>query len=149
MVELATLRQDVFAAIRTLLVANKPTYTYNSETVTYSIAAEYPEDNPSFPLIVINKPTVNDERITMDASTGDQVIDIQLDFYAKAIHGKKAIDAGQDSAMATIMGNISTFISSDKIAPMDDFWSDSGNSVIEDNNQTINTASSTMRWKLG
>ena len=149
MVELATVRQDVFAAIRTLLVANKPSYTYNSETITYNIVAEYPAKKPSFPLIVINKPTVNDERITMDGSTGDQMIEVQLDFYAKDMHEKKAIDAGQDSAMATIMGNISTFISNDKIAPMDDFWTDSGNSVIEDNNQIINTASSTMRWKLG
>jgi hypothetical protein len=147
-IALASIRQGVFEAIRALLVNNKPTYTYNSATQTYNIYAEYPRSNPSFPCIVINKASIEDERLTMDALTGDESIEVQLDFYAKELHGKKAIDAGVDGAMNTIIGNIATFQSSNGIVPQSDFWTDNGSSTFEENNQVVNTASSLMRFRL-
>jgi len=147
-VTLSTLRQATFASVRALLIANKPTYTYNSGTITYTILAEYPRTTPVFPCIVINKGNPKDIRITLDASTGDQMIEVTLDFYAKELHGTKAIDAGQDSAMNTFIGNISTFIATDKLIPQEDFWTDIPSPPFQDNNQIINTGSSTVRFKL-
>ena len=51
--------------------------------------------------------------ISLDASTAQYEVSIQLDLYAKELHGKKAIDAGQDGIHSTIVGNISTFIGTD------------------------------------
>ena len=147
-VSLATIRQDLFSSLQTLLVANKPTYTYNLTTITYTITSAYPQDNPTFPLIVINKGLIEDQRITMNAATGEEMIEVQLDFYAKELHGTKAIDAGQDGAMNTIIGNISVFISTDGLIPMENFWTDSGIVPFQDKNQILNNSTSIMRFKL-
>jgi len=147
-ISLATIRTGTYTSIFTLLTANKPTYTYNSATQTYTIYSEYPQKNPSFPCIVINKANITNELITMAGTTNDSSIEVQLDFYAKELHGIKAIEAGQDGAMNTIIGNIATFIGTDKISPQEEFWTDTSVSPIEDNNQVINTSSSTVRFKL-
>lgn len=148
MVSEETIRQDVFTAIRTLLIANKPTYTYDGDTITYTIVAEYPKDDSVFPCIVINKSMVSLTTLTLDAETSDKGIEVNMDFYAKEEHGKKAIDIAQDSVMHTFVGNVPTFVSTDKLIPTEDFWTDSGNSTFQDKNQIINTATSTARFKL-
>ena len=148
-VEQATIRQDVFAALSTLLIANKPTYTYDGTEFTYNIVAEYNRKNPQFPLIVLNKAMITFPIITLDGETGDVEIEVDMEFFAKELHGKVAIDAGMDSAMNTILNNISTFIGTNKLIPQEDFWTDSGNSVVQDENQVLNTATSTARFKLG
>ena len=144
----ATIRQDVYSAVRTLLVANKPTYTYDSATQTYSIVAEYGRQASSFPYIVINPASVQVILLDLDGSGEDYAIEVQLDFYALESHRKKAIDAGQDSARNTFIGNISTFISTDKLSPQEDFWTDTPSPPFQDNGQIINTGSSIVRFKL-
>lgn len=149
MVSSATIRQDVFDAIRTLIIANKPTYTYNGTTFTYTVLAEYPGEDGVFPCIVINKANIVMPTITMDAQTLDREIEVPMDFYAKEAHGKKAIDVGQDGLMDTFTTNIPTFIATNKLIPQEDFWQDSGNSTFEDKKQVLNMATSTVRFKLG
>jgi hypothetical protein len=51
--------------------------------------------------------------------------------------------------MNAFIGNISTFITTNKLIPQEDFWKDSGNSTFEDKGQIIHTATSTVRFKLG
>lgn len=148
MVEASTIRQGVFNALRSLIIANKPTYTYNGTVYTYDVVAEYPKDNPTFPCIVLNKANITMPLITLDASTGDYEIEVSLELFAKEAHGKKAIDIGQDGLHSIFVGNISSFISTDGLIPTEDFWTDSGNSIFEDRNQVINTATSTIRFKL-
>jgi hypothetical protein len=146
----ATIRQGVFSAISTLIIANKPTYTHNGTTYTYIVVAEYPDTDSMFPCIVINKANILMPTITMDAVTLDREIEVPMDFYAKETQGgKKAIDIAQDSIMNTMVGNIPTFIATDKLVPQEDFWQDSGSSVFEDKKQVLNTATSTVRFRLG
>jgi len=147
-IALATIRTGTYTSLFTLLTANKPTYTYNSGTLTYTIYSAYPQKNPSFPCIVINKAVIKNPLITMAGTTNDTEIEVTFDYYAKELHGIKAIEAGQDGTMNTIIGNIATFIATDKISPQEDFWSDGVVSPIEDNNQLINTSQSTVRFKL-
>lgn len=145
----ATVRQGTYSAIRTLLVANKPTYTPTGGTLqTYSIVAEYPKDNPSFPLIVLNSPLVDPTLITMDGSGNEQPIDVQLDLYTKEAHGMKAIDAGMDSIQATILDNQATLKDTDKLVLMEDAFDESNPSNFEENNQQINTKSVIIKMKL-
>lgn len=147
-VSASTIRQDVFTAIRALIIANKPTYTYDGTVYTYGVVAEYPRDNPNFPSIVLNKSNINVIPLTMDAETLDYTVEVKLDFYAKELHGKKAIDVAQDGLLATFIGNISTFIVTDGIIPQEDFWTDDASTIFEDNKQIINSATSTMRFTL-
>ena len=148
-VSATTITQDVFTALRTLIIANKPTYTYNGTTFTYTMVAEYPKDNPTFPVVVLNESSVNVVLLTFDGGGRDYGIEVQLDFYAKEAHGKKAIDAGRDSLRNTFLNNIPTFINDDGLIPMDDFWDDSNiSSLQESKNQIINTGSSLLKFML-
>ncbi len=149
MVTAATIRQNVFSTLRTLISDNLPTYNDKDENLqTYSIVAKYSEKDAPFPCIVLNKALIIVPPLTMDAQTVDYEIEVQLQFCAKSSHGKEAIDAGQDSLLNTFIGNIPTFISTDKLIPMEDFWTDNDSSIFEDNNQIVNTATSIVRFKL-
>ena len=145
-----TLSQDVFTKLRTLIIANKPTYTYGNPlvTFTYDLESEYPRTNPSFPIVVLNESSIKIALLNFDGSGRDYEVEVQLDFYAKELHGKKAIDAGRDGLRNTFVNNIPTFINDDGLIPMDDFWDDSNTSPFQDKNQVINTGSSLIKFVL-
>ena len=144
----ATISSDVFTALRTLIIANKPTYTYNGVTFTYTMVAEYPRDNPTFPIVVLNESSVKVSLLALDGSGTDYEVEVQLDFYAKELHGRKAIDAGRDGLRATFIGNIDNFKNTDGLNPMEDFWDDSNTTPFQDRNQLINTGSSLIKFNL-
>src|SRR3990167_4015650 len=144
----ATISSDVFTALRTLIIANKPTYTYNWTLFTYTMVAEYPRDNPTFPIVVLNESSISVKLLALDGSGTDYGVEVQLDFYAKELHGKKAIDAGRDGLRATFIGNISNFKNTDGLNPMEDFWDDSNTSPFQEGNQVINTGSSLIKFNL-
>ena len=148
MVELITLSQDVFSALRTLIIANKPTYVFDGTTYTYTLIAAQPNNDSVFPCVVLDDSDITDSRITLDAATGEQEIEVKLDFYALYMHGKKAIAAGRDGLRNTFIGNIASFIT-DKLIPKEDFWTDTSGASMDIGNQKVNTASSTVRYKLG
>ena len=152
-IEIATIYEDVYAAIQALLVANKPTYERkNSEgkdvTFTYSIVAEYSRKDASFPVIVLNKSMITLILLNLDGSGEDYAIEIQMDLYAKEIHGKKALDEALSQLMATFIANFSSLESDNQLIPQKEFWEVSNNSTFEDNNQVLNTVSAIMRFKL-
>ena len=147
-VALATLSQDVFGALRTLIIANKPTYVFNGTTYTYTVVASQPNNDSTFPCVVLEDSDVKDTRITLNAETGEQEIDVTLTFYALEAHGKKAISVGRDGLRNTFFGNIPTFISSDKLSPQDDFWTDSGTGTDEYGGQKVNVGIATVRLKF-
>jgi len=142
------LRQDVYSAIRTLLVANKPTYDYGSETFTYSIVAEYGRQNASFPYIVLNPASVNVELLCLDGSAPDYMIEVQLDFYAKEQHRRVAIDAGADSVMDTIIDNQASLKSTDGLLLMQDPFDESNTTQFDDSQQVLNTKSLVIKVKV-
>ena|SRR3990167_5666244 len=144
----SAIKTDFFTAIRALVIANKPTYTFNGSTITYNVEAEYGGENPTFPMVVVNSSKVKLVLLNLDGSGNDYALETQLDFYAKELHGKKAIEVGQQSLMATFIGNIETFNTTDGILPMEDFWEDSNIDTFQDKNQLLNTGSSLIRFKL-
>lgn len=145
-VAIATLRGDVWTAINTLVQGNKPTYTYNSATQTYSVSANYPRQNPTFPLIVIPKSSVSINKLTLDAGTFTYDIEVRLDMYAKELHGEKAIEAAQDSLFNTFLGNISNFDTNNGLLPQEKFWDDSNVAKYKDREQVLNVGSSIARF---
>ena len=148
-VSIESIYEDVFAAIRTLLIANKPTYTYDDTEFTYDIIAEYPRNNPSPPLIVLNKAMINVSLINLDRSGEGYDIDVQMDLYTKELHGKAAIDKSLSQLMATFINNFSSLESDNSLIPNgDDFWEASNNSTFETENQILNTVSVIVRFKL-
>ena len=149
MVKQATIRQNTWTALSTLIEANLPTYSFNSEDFEYVFVSEMPNKDVVLPAIELGSARGNFITITMDGATGDIEIEIEIKFYAKELQGKKAIEVAQDDLMNVFIGNISTFIGTDKLVPQEDFWTDNPVSPIEINTQTINTATSTVRFKLG
>lgn len=151
-VDVEKIEQDVFTAIRALIIANKPTYTRTDQGVeeefTYNVEAEYPRENPSFPMIVINEPEVDIALINMDGSGEDYPVEVQLDFYAKEIHGKKAISEGKDPMRATFIGNRTSFDIDNGLLMDKNFWNDSNTSFFKNDNQLINTASVVLKFRL-
>lgn len=146
-VSTATIYEDVYDAIRTLLVANKPTYTYDGTVYTYNIIAEYGRADASFPCIVLNKSMIKMSLLTLDSGTHDYIIEVQMDLYAKEKHGKKVLDTALSSLLDLFVTNFSTLDTDNSLVPMEDFWDDSNNSEFEDRNQVLNTVSVIMRFK--
>lgn len=151
-VAVAKIEQDVYAAVRTLIIDNKPTYTRTilgtSTTFTYDVVSEYPKDNPTFPVVVLNESDVNVTTINQDGSGEEFMVEIQLDFYAKEAHGKKAISEGRDPLRNTFIGNKTAFDTDNGLIPMEDFWDNSSTSAFTDRNQLINTGSVIVKFML-
>jgi len=144
----AAIRQGVFARLRTLILANLPTYTYNSGTITYTMVASFPRDNPSFPVVVLNTASIKMIPINLSGDTQDYEVEVQIDFYAKELHGKLAIDTGQDELCASFIANRSAFDTADGLLLGDPFWDDSNISEFTSGNQVLNTGSSMVRFIL-
>ncbi len=140
--------EELFDVLRTLIIANKPTYTFDESTITYTLVAAYPKVNPTFPLVVLNEASINLVILNLDGSGEDYAIEVTLDFYAKEIHGRKAVVVGKDSLRATFLGNKNNFDTDNGLLMQEDFWEDSNISAFEDRNQIINTASSLVRFIL-
>ena len=147
-VSITTLSQDIYAAIRTLLVANKPSYTYDSVEYQYSIVAEYGDQNTSFPYIVINPVVVDPMLLNIDGSGEDYPVEVQLDFFALQIHRKKAIDVGVDSVRNTVLTSQTTLKDTDGLLLMENPLEESNTAPFEDNSQKLNTKSVTIKLKV-
>ncbi len=145
----AKLRQNVFTAIEALIGANLPSYSFDETAFEYIFVSKLPNEDAIFPVIVFGGTKGSPITITMDATTLDIEIEVTLEFYTKEQHGKKAIEVAQDSLMNTFIGNIPTFIGTDNLVPMEDFWTDNIISEIDIDNQVINTATSIVKFKLG
>ena len=143
-----TLRQDIYAAIRTLLVANKPSYDFADVTFEYSIVAEYGGQSDEFPYIVINPANVKPELLNIDGSGEDYMVEVQLDFYALEQHRKKAVDVGVDSVRATFINNQASLKSTNGLLLMQEPFDESNTTPFEDNNQKLNTSSMVIKLKV-
>ena len=98
-------------------------------------------------MIVLNKSMITLILLKLDGSGEDYAIEIQMDLYAKEIHGKKALDEALSQLMATFIANLSTLRDDESIVTQDDFWEVSNNATFEDNNQVLNTVSAVVRFK--
>ena len=144
----SSIRQGVFAALRTLIIAHKPTYTYNSGTITYSVVAAFPRDNPTFPIVVLNTASIKLIPINIDGSGERYEVEVRLDFYAKEIHGKLAIDTSQGELCATFLANRALFDTNNGLLFAEDFWEDSKPDSFSNGIETLNTGSSLVRFVL-
>jgi hypothetical protein len=141
----STLRQSVFAAINAMLIANKPTYTFNGTLYTYSIVAEYPSNDSVFPCIVLNKAVITPGAINMDASGIEITAKVKVDIYSPEKHGKKAIDVAMDKVMDALIDNKDTLKTTYGILLDDDFFDESNSTVFEDKKQILNTVSAIIK----
>ncbi len=147
-VAVATIASDVFTALRALIIANKPTYTYNETVFTYTLVAEHSRTNPSFPEVVLNSSAIKLKLLNLDGSGEDYEVEVQLDFYAKELHEIAAVEAGTDGLRNTFIGNITEFNDTDGLVAQEDFWDDSNIDSFSEGNQVLNTASVIIKFKL-
>ena len=148
MVDVESIRQDVFTALRTILVANVPTYTYASTEFTYSVIAEYSRQAADFPYILLNPALVKVELLNADGSGEEYSIIVQLDLYALELHRRQAIDVGIDSIRKTIIDNQSVLKDTYDLLLDQDPFDESETAPFEDNTQALNTGSIMLRMKL-
>ena len=147
-VESETIRQGVYSAIRTLLVANKPSYTYKDVEYEYTIVAEYGRQDASFPYIVLNKALINPMLLSLSGEGEIYEISVQLDIYALELHRKIVIDVALDSIQNTFLTNQSSLKSTDGLLLMQEPFDESNTTPFEDNGQVLNTASLIIKMKL-
>ncbi len=151
-VDTSSVGADVYTAIRTLVLANLPTYSRDiqgtSTTFTYNMVASYPKDNPVFPIVVVSDAEVDVVLLNLDGSGEDYGVTVQLDLYAKEAHGIKAVTEGKDSLRATFIGNLANFDTNNGMIPDEDFIDESNNAPFMDKNQTLNTSSLIFKFKL-
>ncbi len=148
MVVPATIRQGVYSAIRAILVANKPSYTYDGTTYEYSIVAEYGRQNSSFPYIVLNKAVIAPVLLNIDGSGEDYEISVQFDLYALEQHRKSVIDIALDSIQNTFIDNQDSLKSEYSLLLMQEPFDESNTTPFSDKNQILNTASLVIKLKL-
>ena len=141
-VELATIRQNTFATLFTLINNNKPT--------GWNVFSGYPEDeaNSNFPMIILNPAMIKPIIVTMDGG-GIIVedIDAEVEFFALGKKGKDQIDIGKDNVQNTILSNSST-LDTYKLYLKEDPFDDSNVDVFISGKQKINTGSSIIKLGL-
>ena len=142
-----TIRQNVYDAINTLLVANKPSYTYKGTEFEYTIVAEYGRQASSFPYIVLNKALIGVELLNIDGSGEDFKISVQLDIFALELHRKKNVDVALDSIQNTFLTNQTSLKDTDGLLLMQEPFDESNTTPFEDNGQVLNTASLIIKMR--
>ena len=137
---LATIRQNVFANLYTLINTNKPS--------GWNVLAKFPEDEASFPCIVIDSANVKPTIVTMDGD-GSIVedIDAQIDFYAKVTSGDEMIDVGRDNVMNTFLTNETT-LETYKLYLQEDAFDDSTTDIFVVGKQKVRTGSSIVKMGM-
>ena len=98
---IATIRQNFFATMYNLINTNKPT--------GWNVFASYPEDEASFPCIILNSGNIKPTIVGLDEdSYMVEDIKLKVEFYALASSGDDMIEIGRDNVMNTILTNQST-----------------------------------------
>ncbi len=100
-VVLETIRQNVFATMYTIIDANKSS--------GWSVFASYPEDEASFPCIILNSANIHPTILTMDS--GGYVVEkiiMEVEFFALSKYGDEQIEIGRDNVQNTLLTNQST-----------------------------------------
>lgn len=143
-----TIRADVFNALNALFIANKPTYVYGGVTYTYTIKSAYPEENPTFPMIIINPSIITPKILVMGQNSFVRTdsIEIEIEFYAKAEHGKRVIDVARDSIMALIFDSEATLASDYDLFLGEEPIDDSNVDTLIEGSEKINTAGMLVRF---
>lgn len=98
---IATIRQNFFATMYSLINNNKPS--------GWSVFASYPEDEASFPCIILNSGNIKPTIVGLDKdSYMVEDIKMKVEFYALAKSGDDMIEVGRDNVMNTILTNQAT-----------------------------------------
>lgn len=145
------IRQHAYLSMFTLLNANKPSsFTDNDgDTITWTITSAFPEDNPSFPCVVINPVEVSHDLLSMDSSESEPPVLFRLEYFSKVVYGKERIDNGRDSISQIILDNESLFefqgFFFEKSSVLED--SNVDNFDIEDENLNIATQIVNTTWQ--
>ncbi len=98
-VTLFGIREHTFKTLQTLYNSNLPpnfTGTGSEGTVSWSVSSAFPEENPAFPVIVIDPAKITGLKIDFARGQDDSEVQVETIFYTKAKHGKKRIDSGRD-----------------------------------------------------
>ena len=133
-VTLATIRQNVFATIFTIVDDNKPS--------GWTVLSAYPEDNAIFPCIVINPALIKVSIIGLDASClVVEDIGVEFEFYALSKDNKDKIDQGRDNVQTTLLDKTST-LSDNNLVLNEDPFDDSNTDSFLSGDEKINTGAS-------
>lgn len=136
-VEFATARQNTFATLFTLINDNKLS--------GWTVKAAFPEDNTSFPCIVLNPALVKPTILGLDSSCiAIEDIEVEVEFYSLAEQGKDQNDQGRDNVQTTILNNASTLSTNNLVINEDPFDDSNADSFII-GEQKINTSSSIIK----
>lgn len=147
--KLATIRQNVFANLFTLINTNKPSdFTFAGKTITWKILSAFPEDNADFPCIIINSALVKPEILGFTGSCFViEDIEIEIEFYSLAKYGKERIDIGRDNVQDTLFSNTSTLSDNNLLLNADPFDDSNVDSFIS-GKEKINTGASIVKMSL-
>ena len=139
-VELATIRQDVFSNLYTLINNNKPS--------GWNVFASLPEDEASFPCMIINSANVKPIIVTLD-SGGFIVeeIDAMIEFFVLAKSGDKKVEEGRDNVQNTLLSNQAT-LDTYGLYLREDPFDDSNLDFTVYNNEKVRTGSSIIRMGM-
>ena len=113
---LATIRQNFFATMFNLINTNKPS--------GWSVLSSYPEDESSFPCIILNSGNIKPTIIGLDKNSYIvEDIKMKIEFYALATSGDDMIEIGRDNVQNTLLTNqdtLDTYGIYLKLDPFDD-----------------------------
>ncbi len=146
-------RQHIFKTFESLYSDNLPgdfTDTDSSTSVSWNLASAFQEDEPNFPLIVINPGQITGRFVTFDNSvTGnDDMVKVETIFYSKAKHGKKRIDIGRDFMENVLTSNLSVLEFAGLVLQKEDWLDDStvGDVIFSRQKYNIATQAISMEW---
>jgi len=143
------LREHVFDTMFSLYNANLPpdfTDTDGSTTVSWKVTAAMPEDNPEFPVIIINPAGVKVNLLTMDKSQSDDDITVETEYFSRARFTKGRIDIGRDYIHNVLLQNQSFLEFSGLDFAVPEFIDDSNIGNFEVSGQKYNIANQIVKF---
>jgi len=137
-VEEATIRQGTYKAVYDVIDANM--------LGGWTVLSSYPENNPTFPCVVIEQADNEPDYLTIDGTCRDNSMMVDIGIYSLARNGKEQHDEGRDKVADILNDALSTFKDTHGIVLQ--MIEDGTTSTFIETNQKIHFGNIIARFKL-
>ena len=144
------LRQHIFDTLHTLFSDNLPNDVTDRDgtAASWVIRSARPEDNPSFPIMVLNPAKISGSLVTFDSSEDDDEITVSVEYFSRARFGKQAVDAARDHVESLLLDNENVLVFAGLYFMKPEWLDDSDVGELNLEGEKYNIANQIMKYSV-